>query len=317
MKNSNNKILVAVDFEDQSMYALEQSYELARMFDADLLLLYVIEGVGILGKLRSPDEYLKNLIIEAHERFDELEKLGKNITNNINVRVVAMVEKGKPYEKIIDIAKDQNVLMIVMGRSSNLSLLKRRRIIGSNTMNVIREAQCPVITINSKLPTKFAKILLPLDFTRQTKKQVQKAIEFGGYFGSHINILSILKDDNKVTKLMKLVQLNQVKKAIQKNGIQCHTEFMIEKDRDIPEIVLTYSKKIDADLIIIMTQQKKNLINYYIGSTAQKVISDSEIPVLSIMPTANFKPGVVTSMVDPLGIIDEKQETKSKRNPDI
>lgn len=310
MKSSSNKILVAVDFENQSMYALEQSYELARMFDADLLLLYVIEGVNILGKLRSPDEYLKNLITEAHEKFDELEKLGKNITTHTKVRVVAMVEKGKPYEKIIEIANDQNALMIVMGRNSNSSVIKKRRIIGSNTTNVIREAQCPVITINTKSPPKISKILLPLDFTRQTKKQVQKAIEFGGYFGSHINILSILNDDNKVTKLMKQVQLNQVKKAIQKNGIQCQTEFIVEKDGNVAEIVLAYSKKIDADLIIIMTQQKKNFIHYYIGSTAQNVISDSVIPVLSIMPTTKFKPGVVTSMVDPLGIIDEKPETK-------
>jgi len=310
MKGSSNKILVAVDFEDQSMYALEHSYELARMFDADLLLLYVLEGTGILNKLRSPDEYLKNLIAEAHEKFDELEKLGKNITANTKVRVVSMVEKGKPYEKIIEIANDQNVLMIVMGRNSNSSIIKKRRIIGSNTMNVIREAHCPVITINNKSNTKIGKILLPLDFTRQTKKQVQKAIEFGGYFGSHINIISILNDDNKVTKLMKQVQLNQVKKAIQKNGIQCQTEFIINKDGDVGEIVLSHSKKIDADLIIIMTQQKKNFIHYYIGSTAQKVISDSEIPVLSIMPASRFKPGVVTSMVDPLGIIDEKHETK-------
>ncbi len=307
MTNSKNKILVAIDFEEQSMQALNHSYELARLFDAELVLLYVIEGISVLGKLRSPDDYVSNLIHDAREKFDELDQLAHSISSKSSVQVTTIIEKGKPYEKIIETAKDQNVLLIVMGKNSVSSMGKKRRIMGSNSHNVIREASCPVITIKSTThkPGNFATILLPLDFTRQTKKQVQKAIEFGGYFGSRINIISIQNEDNKVKKLLKQVQLNQVKKAIQKNGIQCHTEFIFDKESNVAEIVLSYSKKIDADLIIIMTQQKKNFINYYVGSTAQKIISESEIPVLSIIPTATFKPGVVTSMVDPLGIIEE------------
>jgi hypothetical protein len=71
-------------------------------------------------------------------------------------------------------------------------------------------------------------------------------------------------------------------------------------------MVISYSNKIDADLIIIMTQQKKSFVNYYVGSNAQEIIFNSAIPVLSIIPTAEFKPGVVTSMVDPLGLIKKK-----------
>jgi len=310
MNAHRNRILVAVDFEEQSMHALEHSYELARLFDADLILLYVIEGISVIGKLRSPDEYVKKLIAEAREKFDELESLARNVSTKADIKVTAYIEKGKPYEKIIETAIDQNAIMIVMGKNSTSSLQRKRQVAGTNSLNVIREAPCPVITIKSSTPNpgKYNNILLPLDFTRQTKKQVQKAIEFGGYFGSRINILSILQDDNTVNKLLKQVQLNQVKKAIQKNGIQCQTDFLKSKKEHVAEIVLDYSTKIDADLIIIMTQQKKSFINFYVGSTAQKIISDAEMPVLSIIPTANFKPGVVTSMVDPFGVMNEKSE---------
>jgi nucleotide-binding universal stress UspA family protein len=310
MNSQRNKILVAVDFEEQSMHALEHSYELARLFDADLILLYVIEGISVIGKLRSPDDYVKNLIAEAREKFDELESLALNVSTKAEIKVTAFIEKGKPYEKIIETAIDQNAIMIVMGKNSSTSLQRKRQVAGTNSLNVIREAPCPVITIKSSTPHpgKYNNILLPLDFTRQTKKQVQKAIEFGGYFGSRINILSIIQDENTINKLLKQVQLNQVKKAIQKNGIQCQTEFLETKKELIADVVLDYSTKIDADLIIIMTQQKKNYINFYVGSTAQKIISDAEIPVLSIIPTAKFKPGVVTSMVDPFGLMNEKSE---------
>ncbi len=314
MNPSRNKILVAIDFEEQSMHALEHSFELAILFDAELLLLYVIEGVSLLGKLRSPEEYLRGIIEEAREKFDELEALAGSAASKASVKVTACIEKGKPYEKIIDTAREQDVLMIVMGKNSNLSASKNRKIIGSNSMNVIREAHCPVITIKStsQHPGKFNTILLPLDFTSQTKKQVQKAIELGGYFGARINIITILKGDNKVTKLLKQVQLNQVKNAIQKNGVLCETEFFIQTDQSVSEMVIDYSRKIDADLIVIMTQQKKNLIDFYIGSNAQEIISRSETPVLSIIPSAEFKPGMVTSMVDPFGVIKSQA---SEDNP--
>jgi nucleotide-binding universal stress UspA family protein len=313
MNTSKNKILVAVDFEEQSLNALEHSYEFARLFDADLLLLYVLENMSILGKLRSPDDYVKNLISQAHEKFDELENLAQNASEKASIKVSALIEKGKPYEKIIETARDQNALMIIMGKNSNSSLNKKRRFIGSNSLNVIREAHCPVITIKPGQNPHgiYSNILVPLDFTRQTKKQVQKAIEFGGYFGSRINILTILQKENTVNKLMKQVQLNQVKKAIQKNGIQCQTEFIQDRNGEVAEIVLRYSKKVNSDLIIIMTQQKKNMIDYFVGSTAQTIISNAEIPVLSINPAAKFTPGVVSSLVDPLGFIKDPGESIS------
>jgi nucleotide-binding universal stress UspA family protein len=308
MKTGRNKILVAIDFEEQSLNALEHSFELAGLFEADLVLLYVIEVSNVFGKIRSPDEYVKKIIQEAREKFDELEKLARSATSKASVKTSVIIEKGKPYDKIIETAIDQEVIMIVMGKNSISSLTKRNKYIGSNTMNVVREAECPVITIKekTKIPGKFSRILLPLDFTRQTKKQVQKAIEFGGYFGAKIYVVSINTNDNKVAKLLKQVQLNQVKNAIQRNGVSCHTESLFSKDETVSDMVISYSNKIDADLIIIMTQQKKSFVNYYIGSNAQEIIFNSTIPVLSIIPTAEFKPGVVTSMVDPLGLIKKK-----------
>jgi len=308
MKTGRNKILVAIDFEEQSLNALEHSFEIARLFEADLILLYVIEVSNVFGKLRSPEDYVKKIIQEAREKFDELEKLARSVSSKASVKTTVIIEKGKPYDKIIETAIDQDVIMIVMGKNSISSVSRRNKYIGSNTMNVVREAQCPVITIKeqTKIPGKFSRILLPLDFTRQTKKQVQKAIEFGGYFGAKIYVLSIITTDNKVAKLLKQVQLNQVKNAIQKNGIICHTESLFAKEETVSDLVISYSRKIDADLIIIMTQQKKSFVNYYIGSNAQEIIFNSSIPVLSIIPTAEFRPGVVTSMVDPLGLIRKK-----------
>lgn len=313
MNERKNKILVAIDFGAESMNALEHSYALARVFDAELLLLYVLESSGVLGKLRSPEEYEKKIIDTAREKFDELEELAKSTEDKSQIKTSFLIQKGKPYQRIIETAYEYSVLLIVIGKNNATETTPRRRFAGSNSLNVVREAPCPVITIKSKArePGKFHNILLPLDFTKQTKKQVQKAIEIGGYFGARINILSILRKDNKVIQLLKQVQLKQIKNAVQKQGIQCYTDFVFARDGVVADIVLQHSKRINADLIIIMTQQKKKFVHYYIGSTAQALISESTIPVISIIPIAEFKPGMVTSLVDPMGLIQTHKKADS------
>ena len=49
-------------------------------------------------------------------------------------------------------------------------------------------------------------------------------------------------------------------------------------------MMVNYAKEIDADLIMIMSKAELNLKEYFIGTTAQNIISTSDIPVLSIRP---------------------------------
>jgi nucleotide-binding universal stress UspA family protein len=48
--------------------------------------------------------------------------------------------------------------------------------------------------------------------------------------------------------------------------------------------LLSYSFGIDADLIVIMTQQENKVQDFFIGSLAKQIIFASEIPVMSVNP---------------------------------
>jgi nucleotide-binding universal stress UspA family protein len=76
--------------------------------------------------------------------------------------------------------------------------------------------------------------------------------------------------------------MSQVDEYIRGHDISCTTEF-IHSD-DFTESVIEYSKKIKADLIMIMTQQENWSDIMFISSSAQQIINTSEIPVLSIRP---------------------------------
>ncbi len=313
-KMKRNKILVAVDFEEQSIKALQQSYHLAKLFDAELLLFHVVEETGILKNFFSHNEYNKKVLQKAKERLNKLEKTTRNTFADSNIVLNPLIAKGKPYEQIIQAAIDNSVILIIMGKNSVIEK-QGRKFVGSNNLNVVREAPCPVISIKGNGSfSDFSNILLPLDFTKPFQKQIQHAIKLGGYFGSTINILSVLPGDNKMNKLYKQVQINQVKNIIAKSGLRCTAEIVKSKGERICETIIKYARKIDADLILLMTQQKKHVVPFFIGSTAHEIIYESEIPVFSLIPSVKFNPGVITSFVDPLGLMERKSKKHDLNN---
>jgi len=304
MGYSRNKILVPVDFGEKSDRIIEQSYSVARVFDAEILLLHVIEDQAGVSKFLSPDEYLNRLMGHAKRQFDHIEDFIEKSTAEARVPISYIIKKGKVYDQIIETALDQEVILIVMGCDAGESK-RSRRFLGSNTFNVVREAHCPVITLKGdKVFPAFRNILVPLDLTGQTKKQVQKAIEFGRFLGATIHLITVIPDENKIKKLMKNVQINQVRNAIARHGIECTTEIIKDDVTRISESICHLAARKEADMIIIMTQQKKNFARFFVGSIAQEIIFRAFVPVLSITPRAEFRPQVVTSFIDPLGLMN-------------
>ena len=92
-----NKILVPIDFEAQSMIALEQSYNLAKLLPAEIALLYVYQQPsGFSGLIGSNDDSEKLYKIQ-----EKLEELAGKVENERGIRTSVLIEKGKVYSKIL------------------------------------------------------------------------------------------------------------------------------------------------------------------------------------------------------------------------
>lgn len=290
MQNTSSHILVPIDFSEQSLIALGQSYNIARLSNADITLIHVIEEQrlpflgNIVSRRKEYDEIMENAIAE------KLQQLARDTAGKSGLNVNVLIRKGKVYQEIVDSANDLNSRFIIMGTNGSVGI---KRFIGSNALRVIKEADCPVITIKGKHHNVGCKnIVLPLDLTKESREKVNKAAEIAHYFGSTIHIISVVDTDDEfaVNKLKR--QLEQVEDFIRERDVKCTTKFIIGKD--IAKIVNDYAKEIDADLTMIMTQQEMEWTQLFIGSQAQEVINNSEIPVLSIRPMARKDMSVFT-----------------------
>jgi nucleotide-binding universal stress UspA family protein len=280
MQNTPSHILVPIDFSDQSLIALSQSYNMARLANSDITLIHVIEEsrLPLLGNIVSRKKEYEKIMEDAISQ--KLQELAKETAGKSGVNVNVLIRKGKVYDEIVDAANDLSSSFIIMGTNGSVGL---KRFIGSNALRVIKEAHCPVITIKGKFHKSGCKnIVLPLDLTKESREKVNKAIEIARYFDSTIHVVSVVEDDDefRVTKLRR--QLDQVEEYLQEKEVKCTTKFIM--GADIARVVNEYAKEIDADLTMIMTQQEMNWTHLFIGSQAQEVINNSEIPVLSIRP---------------------------------
>lgn len=280
-KLTQNKILVPVDFSEQSLIALGQSYNLAREYNAEILLLHVMEDAGW---MRATTKQMKDLKASMQKKLD---KLAAETSRTNKIVVDTMLAKGKVYEKIIEVSEMVNATMIIMGCNSRKKLQKF--FIGSNALRVVRQSTCPVITIKGKHHREGCKnIVLPLDLTKETRDKVKKAIEVAnlGSYKAAIRIVTVLQstDEFLVNKLT--AQLNQVRSYIQEQGVDCSAEMIKKQKGDAPlaQYIINYANKVKGDLLIIMTQQEADFTRMFIGSTAQEIVNTSDIPVLSIIP---------------------------------
>lgn len=282
MNSSVNQILIPIDFSDQAIIALDQSYNLAKFYSAELTLLYVIDEGSTVNRI-----FQKPIDEEALKKEVEkkLKELGTEVTKKHKIKVNTVIAKGHIYDKILEVADMISAKMVIMGTNGTVGL--KKRFIGSNALRVVKEANCPVVTIKGKHPREGCKnIVLPIDLTKESREKVDSAIELGKLYGATIRVVSVLftLDEFVVNRITR--QMEQVKNFIKKAGVKCTAE-MIKTSKGqetLANAVVDYANKVDADLIVIMTQQEGDTTPLFIGSTAQGIINNSEIPVMSIVP---------------------------------
>ena len=275
-----SRILIPIGFSDQSMIALGQAFNLAKIKKSEIILLSVIENQNMIESL-----FLDDKTHELQQKVnDKLVEVGKKYATEYDIHVETMVAKGRVYEKIIEVAEMVNADLIVMGTNGAPKGVMKK-VIGTNAERVVRLAHCPVITLKGKDHRNGCEnIMLPLDLGKQTKEKVTLAIEYARYWDATIRVVSVLLRDKQEIKDKLVRNLNQVEKFISDADVECSSELLeVEKGKGLVKSILEYGRKFESDLILIMTRQE-DVFSNKLGTVAREIIYQSDIPVMSIKP---------------------------------
>lgn len=270
------EVIVAVDFSECSINALEHALTIANLAKLDVMMVYVMKTDSIKDLITEPTQ---DIIAAVEKKFEEMIRKYKYKLRNSKIDFMIR-EKGKVCKEIVGVAKRRKVTMIVTGTHGTSGFEKFWA--GSNANKMVSSSHCPIITIRGgvNLSKPLKKIVLSIDSSLETRQKVPFTAYLAKFFNSEIHVLGIYtttiravrrKVDNYSDQVVKYLEENNIKNVLAK----------IEAD-NITTSTLDYCKKIEANLISIMTDQETTTANLWLGSYAQQMVNHSPVPVLTI-----------------------------------
>ena len=270
-------ILVPIDFSEQAKYASKVASDIARLTNAKIFLLHMLElptgiidpaGYGSSSNTPSALLFLKR----AHEKFEEFKKLP--FLEGLDVQ--DSVQFHKAYDGIIDESKKQNADLIVMGSKGTSGL--EEMLVGSNTEKVVRNSDVPVLVIKSDIEKfKVDNIVFASNFSFDHRNAFQKILDFASLFNARLHLLKINTIHNfETTK----ESSDAIRNFINDFDLGDYT-LNIYNDVSVEAGVLNFSKVIDADVILLNTSGRRGLSHLFNGSIGEDLANHAKLPVIT------------------------------------
>lgn len=271
------KILVAVDFSECSINALEHAITIARHAEADLEMAFVIKPDSTREMFTEGPQTLGSMVTD---KFDELvEKYQDQMGNQ---RITYTIAEGKIYKEIVRLAEDKDVFLVVIGTHGASGF--EEFWIGSNAYRIVMACPKPTISIRGgvNIDRTLERIILPIDSTKETRQKVPFTAYIAGIFRAEIHILRVYTTEVEAIRRMIDDYSEQVMKHLEEENIRYVLESVAAEN--LTDATIDYAYKEDANLISIMTEQEKSAKNLLLGPYAQQMVNHSPFPVLCIHP---------------------------------
>ncbi|WP_116592040.1 universal stress protein [Methanobrevibacter thaueri] len=137
------KILVPTDGSEFAEKAQRHALFLAKVSGAEIVAVSVTENNFVNGLPLDDEVYQLNQILNerSEENLKEFDKL-----NEDNIKITHVIREGSPAKVILEVAKEENVDLIVMGSSGKSGF--DRFIMGSVADKVVNSAKCAVLVVH-------------------------------------------------------------------------------------------------------------------------------------------------------------------------
>lgn len=298
-------ILVPYDFGPKSISALREAIKISKYINGEIFLLSVVRKGDFLSNLFTSDKEIRKMF---RNTTHALKELSKDIKKQTRKCPQIIVEQGNPSEVILEQASIIKAEYIIMGKMEKSA--GNFNFVGPKTLHVITESPCPVITVGENTISEkgFKNIVLPIDLTKQSLEKVVKSIAWAKYYNSKIHLVGVLSGGISKSKSRINAKMEKAKKIIMSEKIECSAEIYDKNNNNLEDIILEHTKKVNGDLLMIMTHQEVGVLDNYIGAVAQKVLRQADVPVVSFNSKAMGNRFDFISAFLPIEMLSNKKE---------
>ncbi|WP_435320428.1 universal stress protein [Haloarchaeobius sp. TZWSO28] len=147
------RILIPTDGSATAEVAVDKALELAELYDAEVLALYVVDTIAMDVSLGT--EQVERIRLGKFGEMEDLEDRARSATSRVaeKARERGLVAEehfrgGRPHSVIADFAEDFDVDLIVMGSHGRSGV--KRALLGSVTERVLRSTHRPVLVVDER-----------------------------------------------------------------------------------------------------------------------------------------------------------------------
>lgn len=266
------KILVPVDFSDTSVNAAEYASQLCgTMNEAEIILYNVYDKIS--HSSNEDGEGSKKYIVIA-----ELRELGQKFAGSDKLNVTYIAEEGSFVTNLQKYITANNIDLVVMGITGSSRL--KQVFMGTNTLNVIRHINTPVMIIPPAAKYKGVKnVLLTSDF-----KEVEKTTPFAALislldlFKAKLNIVNV--DSEHYVELTE--DYKKERAVIEEKLAGYNPEFSFLRAFDFLNGINLFVETKNIDAIITVPKKHNFLSQLFVTSHTKKLAYHSHVPIIAI-----------------------------------
>ncbi|NPA12797.1 MAG: universal stress protein [Aquificae bacterium] len=282
------KILVAVDFNQDTDQILQTAITLAKLFNSQIKLIHIIEnslfpidedGEGLFdpADLINISYQIERITQEAEEK---LKQLAQKVSSTEGIKTAYTVKVGDIAEEILETAESGDYDLTVVGAGKGTY-----HPIGTETEKVINKARNSVLVVKKDLSKGINSIVCGYDFLPNSIEALETATEIAKKTGAKLKVIhgdteevfAHFEDVYKAVLNRKIQLLEDIRQKLQQEGV--NVEVAIEKG-DPVEVILRNSE--GADLITVGKRQRKDIKRFFLGSTAMKLVRNAPTSVLIV-----------------------------------
>ena len=261
------RILFPIDFSIRCRGAAAYVQALAGRFEAELILLHVVEAT-----------YNSTLQDLQESRLGKFDSFFNNDWKHLRVR--KLVDHGEAAQKIIECASGNQVDLIMIPTQG--MGIYRRLILGSTSAKVLHDADCPVWTgVHLENAPKLEavacqRILCAVDLKSSSARVLDWATHLAEEYQAELTLLHVTPGSQTP------IGRNEARHALEHllNAAGCRPGLRVEAG-DVPKVVAQLAGEMKADLLVIGRKSEAGVLGR-LDMTAYSIIRQSPCPVVSV-----------------------------------
>lgn len=267
------KFLVPIDFSETSLNAAKYAAGLVQGIADSHLILYHVYSKITLATLSAKDEGSRQKVSEG-----ALEEVKKELNQSGSLFISCVAEEGGFIENLSDYVQGNKIDLIIMGITGSSRI--KQVFMGTNTLNVVRNVNCPVMIIPPQAHFKgLKKVVFTSDFKDVARTHPFDAIEkLLEMFHPKLEVLNVDEEH-----YVELSEEYKVEKRSMEEGLgKYNPEYAFLRAYDFLDGISSFVESREIDAIITLPKKHSFLSQLFKTSHTKMLAYHSTVPIIAV-----------------------------------